>query len=1114
MRNRKLQVPYKKLCGLFGIALPLVLAALPARSNTTGSNDTDLSNVPLATQTTVVAKPNLMFILDDSGSMAWSYMPDTLGASDQPYYNWFGYYSSQCNGVAFDPTAAYPPPLKADGSSYPNAEFTAAPDDGYVANSARPNLTNNFYYTYSGAEARMNWTYTSTYVVNTGTNFYKECATRIDPSKNDSATPGSFSTNAKFTKVLAKDLTAEAKQAYANWYSYYRKRYLLMRTAMGRAVAGLDSGYRVGFSRINSTSVTDGTGDFRDAKDFDSTQKANFYATLYGVSPNGGTPLPAALSRIGRYYAKKETGQKYDPMQYSCQRNFALLSTDGYWNSGSNSDLSGNTVGDQDGSEVRPMLDAAKAPNTLADVAEYYYRTDLRTSALGNCTSGSSNQNVCENTVRPVGDDKANWQHMNTFTIGLGVSGVLTYDPNYLTQTSGAYAQLKAGTSNWPNPSGGGDVRAVDDLWHAAVNGRGQYYSALSATALKDAINGVISAIQATEGSGSATAITSLELTSGDNNLAFQAGYSMPAWTGDIQAFSLNGGTGSLGTTALWSAQSTLDATPVASRNIYFRNAGGALASFTYGNLNATQQAYFDGFCTRSPMPDQCASLSASDLAIANKGTNLVDYLRGVRTYETAGTAGAPYRRREHVLGDIIDSNPTFVGRPPFIYADPGYGEFMNSAAARNPMIYVGANDGMLHAFSATAAGKGSELWAYVPGPVIPNLYRLADTRYPMRHEYFVNGPLVVGDIRVGSTWKTILVGGLGAGGKGYYAIDVTNPSAPTTLWEFTDANMGYSFGKPIIAKRADGTWVVAVTSGYNNNVGGDGQGHFYLLDAATGALLLNISTGVGNTSSPSGLAQINAWVPSSADNTAARFYGGDLAGNLWRFDIDGLVAPERGALRLANFTVNGTPQPITTKPELVEVSGQPVVLVGTGRYLGVSDISDPTQQSIYAVRDPLTATGWGDVRNSSRFVRQTLSLNSNSATGTKNAIDWKTAGGWMADLPHSKERVVINPTVQYTTLAVATAIPSGDACASGGSSWLYYFDFTSGGALPGQTIIGQQVAPAALIVGLTWTRDASGKIRLIRTKSDRTADQDDPPLNAPASTITTNRTSWRELID
>ncbi|WP_341888456.1 PilC/PilY family type IV pilus protein [Variovorax sp. YR752] len=1254
---------------------------------------TDLSNQPLATLPAVQAKPNLLFVLDDSGSMDRDYMPDEMYNDDGRY----GFRSAQCNGVAYDPLMTYSPPLNADGTSYPNAVFTAARVDGYDTSSSTTNLSDRFYYTYSGTQPKMGWVYTSSGAVRN--TFYNECTT---PS-------------ALFTRVTVTSASADA-QNYANWYSYYRKRYLLMRTAMGRAISVLDSSYRVGFSTISDGTAVDGGNYFRDVKDFDSDQKTNFYRSLYDASPNGWTPLRAALSKAGRYFANKAPGQTYDPVQYSCQRNYALLSTDGYWNKAKGLKLNGTSeIGQQDGTEARPMRDETRVivttvtphtvaltqnalstqtqtrdwtrtsvtvsstpkasnpnkgqyrvttrtnqrytetqtrtrttpqsatesytetvvttdgvetsrstsprttstwintatptetftgngpptasssftsgtsntsyqtakgddqttysnpaqgawsawstpavtsnstpvrqppvagtptqtpstsggtGNTLADVAQYYFATDLRTSALGNCTSNSSgsSQDVCSNIVRPVGNDKAAWQHMNSFTIGLGVSGTLPYDKNYLTQTAGTYAELTSGALTWPVPEGadlnngeGGNATNVDDLWHAAVNGRGQYYSALDAGALSEAINGVVTSVQQVAGSGATASTSSLQLVAGDNNLVFRASYTTQLWTGDLQAFSINGSTGVIASTATWSAQAKLDATSASSRRIYFSD-GSALRSFEYGNLSATQKGYFDNLCSQTLVSAQCSQLSASNKAVANNGANLVNYLRGVRTHESASVDGsstniaALYRKRDHVLGDIINGAPVHVGKPPFRYADAGYADFVTAKATRTPVVYVGSNDGMLHAFSAaTNDTGGTELWAYVPSAVMPNLYKMADTSYGSKHQYSVDGAPVMGDIKVGTTWKTIVVGGLNSGGRGYYALDITDPNDPKALWEFTDANLGLSFGNPVIAKRSDGTWIVAFASGYNN---ADGKGHLYVLNANTGALLLDIATSDGSNTDPSGLAKINAWIESTSDNTAKRFYGGDLQGNLWRFDIDALLPPNRAAMRLAKLQVDAsTPQPITTKPETVEISGRPVVVVATGQYLGASDIANSTQQSIYAVRDTLTATGWSDVRaDTANFVRQTFTLNGPVATATaasvsNTAVNWSTKGGWWIDLPHSRERVNTNLGLQYSTLSIATAIPNGDACASGGTAWRYYLNVANGGVVTTNPA-GGLWSTDGLIMGMTWVQDSNGNARIIYQKSNGDNVVETPPVATSSGSGSVHRTSWRELVD
>ena len=1286
----------KNFTGVHAFMRGVALTALCAVLSTSFAGETFILDEPLATRPNVKAKPNLLFILDDSGSMANEFMPYDM--NDRGAY---GFRSAQCNGVAYDPTITYALPLDAAGAPLPAPTFTAAWTDGFakagstnldqtvvtftadsdvstgtgnrtftissssftastfavgqsitltgsssrsltgvvtgwgrsrsddpwrlivsVTSSAGSGSTKtwtatalpSFYYTYNtsrGSQSKMGWTYTSTAVIES--TFHNECMSAIG------SPPGS---NVFNDKVIVRSNSAEA-QNYANWYSYYRTRSLLMRTAVGLAFKTLDDSYRVGFSTINSsTDVTTGKG-FHPIDDFGKTQKIDIYSKLYDAGANGSTPLRGALSKAGRYFAKNYSGQS-DPVQYSCQRNYTLLSTDGYWNSGGTKegadygplDLQRNAVGNQDGTEERPMYDgtststvtsriyytvgtlgsckknkknaytlftqpqtfnsgtwsssgklgedcvtgattvvngksaadlqgkseagpvntdtvtAGGSSDTLADVAEYYYKTDLRTTDLDNCTSTASGttQNVCSNILKPNGRDTATHQHMTTFAIGLGVSGTLAYDRNYLTQTTGDYVNLTKGTANWPAPTtvitgSSGDARNIDDLWHAAVNGRGQYYSALNATQLGEAISGVVNTIREENGSSSAASTSALELVAGDNNQVYKASYTTKSWVGDVQAYSLNGDDGVIGTTRLWSAQEQLTShTAPASRKIYYRQptATTTLRAFTWTNLNVDGfGTSFSDLCSQSSVASQCtAGLSDAEKTLANTGEKLVDYLRGVRTFESANdskdansTTRALYRPRTGVLGDIINGAPVYVAKPPFAYADPGYADFAVSKKNRKPVVYAAANDGMLHAFSAASGDGGTELWAYVPSAVMPELYRLADANYESRHRYFVDGAPVVGDIKVGDTWKTILVGGLGKGGRSYYALDVTDPENPKALWEFRNTNLGLTYGNPIITKRKNGTWVVAFASGYNNHVGsGDGKGHLFVLNANTGEQMLDISTTAGSATDPSGLSKINAWIDDPSNNMSKRFYGGDLQGNLWRFDVDDLVEPHQGALRLAKFQVDAnTPQPVTITPETVLIGNTPVIVVATGRYLGTTDIEDTTQQSVYAIKDPLTGTGLGDVRASDTMVRQTFTVTGNAASISSNQVDWSTQNGWWVDLPHSGERVVGDLALQFGTVSIGTAIPNGDACSSGGKSWRYYLNASNGNAL--EDPAGQLWNANALIVGQSWVKLENGQTRILRQNSDGTIQVERPPGGGGAAG-SPHRNSWRELTD
>jgi type IV pilus assembly protein PilY1 len=387
-----------------------------------------------------------------------------------------------------------------------------------------------------------------------------------------------------------------------------------------------------------------------------------------------------------------------------------------------------------------------------------------------------------------------------------------------------------------------------------------------------------------------------------------------------------------------------------------------------------------------------------------------------------------------------------------------------------------------------------------------------------------------MGDIYVGGQWRTIVVGGLGGGGRGYYALDVTNPVSPTLLWEFSNNNLGLTFGNPIITKRADGTWVVVFASGYNNVSPGDGNGHLFVVNAATGALLMDVptytagSTPAGTAGTPSGLTKINSWTDSDTNNLVRRFYGGDLMGNLWRFDIDNLVQPYQRALLLAELKTGSTPQSIMVKPALGEVTyngvNYPVVYVATGRYLGTSDLTNTTVQAVYAIKDPLIDSSYGNINASSALVTNILTAGTDSAGNATRAVtvspvDWSAQAGWKAEFPGTGERVSVNPQLVLSTLYVGTNLPSSDACTVGGSSFLYKFDMATGAAVANQQYIGTYVGNV-LIQGLTTVQlqggASVGSIVTILTRSDATLGTD---VGAPPSLATgLRRTSWRELVD
>ena len=1067
--------------------------------------------------------------------------------------------------------------------------------------------------------------------------------TVITPTNNSYPYPGG--TEKAQTRLDCLGLTctfAEEMTNYANWLVYYRTRMQMMKTATSRAFAPISSDVRTGYLSINNSTGTD----FLNIRDYTIANKNAWYDKLFAAKPNSSTPLRTALTTAGRMFGGKLNGSTLngsavvDPLQYSCQQNFTLLSTDGYWNGPDSSvvQLDGSTaVGNQDGPpEVRPMLDGRSDSDTLSDVAEYYWKTDLRPvgagsvctgtpvppAAIGNPLCPASGLDELNNV--PIGSlDTARWQHMTTFTLGLGASGYLLFDPSYETAARGDFYSVKkgitadpnqgvcvwqnSGACNWPLTQSN-EQPNIDDLWHASATGRGIYFNASDPEQLVSGLSDTLDNIARRLGA-SAAAITSNANISAADNLIFSTTFTTGEWssqvirqrftdifTGTVPDYDPTKPAGTYNTPDYnydWTARDPLDAKAFTARQIWTSDGFGGEIQFEWNALKgAGLNSYFEAshisavavppaleplsqFCTGDVV---CLPLAKqednTDPAKTATGQALVDFLRGDRSNEGALTdTNKYYRQRRHVLGDVVNAETVYLQKPLFSYVDPGYADHPTDSFAalkqnRPGRLYVPANDGMVHAFNAGNANNtdpqgGQEVWSYVPRLVLPEIYKLADKKYQNDHRFLVDGTPVSGDICPkqstpftcsGSEWKTILVGGLGHGGRGFYALDITDPSAkPVPLWEFgitgkdadhQDDNIGYSYGNPVITKLKDGHWVVLVTSGYNNvpNAGGltgDGKGYLYILDAWTGKLIRKISTGVGDVTTPSGLARITTWVDlGSENNIALRVYGGDLLGNLWRFDINGDIDPAGyEAQRLTTFRdASDLPQPITAKPELTDVDGAAVVYVGTGRFLGLSDLNDKSPQSFYAIKDPLdpsklpyasprtkkcSGASLGDC-----FVQQTQTagtcpVGTSTLICSGNEIVWNSSDkpvdfgvgyGWFIDLPESGERANSDPVLVFGTLVFNTNVPEDIACTGGGHTNQYFVNYRTGGAVwagvttINATTLGPALGSRPVMVGLpnnrliSVTQGSSGK-KMIKSRPIL------PPLGGA------KRSSWRELI-
>ena len=843
------------------------------------------------------------------------------------------------------------------------------------------------------------------------------------------------------------------------------------------------TGVRFGLTTFNGACNDSANGGrvLRPCEDRSDTQITNLKSSIDGLVAENNTPLAEALYEITRYFrglpvnyqcsgqSSSFPGPAGGPLQYRFQKNFTIAITDGFPTYDNNFPNDGpaatadsaRALPNWDNSTGTPTTTSSQYPLFpqysdgfggsasaegsalyLDDIAKFGFDIDMKTTGNDLDTPPQPWGSLSDAVPAP-GEPDFRQQNMTTYTVGFATANQMLQD--------------------------------------AADYSGGQYFTASNAAELKAALEEVLLDIQ-----NKATAAASVSLNStrldGDS-LIYQASYDSTDWSGDLQAFPLDADTGEVQAKA-WSANTRV---PVPSSRVITTHKSTTRAGIaaTWANLATGQQNALKLIseplscstcsCTGSSRAARncrrdCSKCTAS---VTGRGDEVLDYLLGVRSEEEQN--GGDFRDRSTVLGDIINSDPMFVATPDFGYhilpspEGSSYTTFRAAAsyATRPDMVYVGANDGMLHAIdgSETGTDAGMERFAYIPLAVYPKLKELTNPNYS--HKFFVDGSAQAGDAYIGGAWKTVLVGTLGAGGRGVFALDITDPTAfgpSKVLWDMAvtgdsnvnitdDADLGFTYGQASIARMANGQWAAVFGNGLNSN---NNRAVLFIVNLQTGALIKKIDTGVGDGTNQNGLST-PVIVDVNNDKIVDYIYAGDMRGNMWKFDMTDSSVTNWNVPAAPLFTAtapDGTAQPITAKPQVTRrPDGDLMVFFGTGKYFEEVDrrveaSPAPQVQSFYGVYDTGAAVSGGRASLAQQSVIAMVNEFGFDLRVTSAVEPTSTQKGWYLDLPDPGERQVSRPILRNGRIIFTTVIPNSDKCNAGGESWLMELDALSGSRL------------------------------------------------------------------
>ena len=1008
-------------------------------------------------------------------------------------------HSPDTNAAYYNPQRRYTPWLKSDGTSYPPSDTKKAKYDPNAPDSTSDTLDLTTEKTakeiFCNSNVRWDCRYQELtfrpaqyWLLNT-TNGERAAGTETSHFTRTNITSGTTAIyptagNKHKTRTDCASATKctgdEELKNFANWFTYYRSKLSTAKAAVSQAFNVIPGDVRLGWGVIGQDKVTGSTENTIDGeatgvlkagvRAFTGTARSNFFENFLKLKTSElvGTPLRRAMIEVGNYYMRADDAGPWGEVPGGdnttahkiCRRALNLLLTDGVWSLPDENQLTGVKTGhgnqtlatyslvgqNIDGDNYAwPYKDATA--NTLADVAMYYWKTNLRSDLNGSVTPPPSEEQE---------GHTATWPHMVNYIIGFGVKGAITIRSDI--------TDLTKGTKLWPEPKD--EISKADDLAHAAFNSGGKFYPTNDPAELKKSLDDIIQSMGEQSGSDAPVVLPSRFISS---DYVYVPAYKSKTWAGDLLAYNFDRSTGdrkkkSDGAydAAAWSAATQLDAiSDITTRKIYTLK-GAARFEFTQTALNSN---------------DLISTITTD----STKAQELINYLRGDRTKE-----GAPYRTRASRLGDIVNSTPLlvldgedasydFLPTPPEGESRGNYRDFLAHKKKRKGLVFVGANDGMLHAFNATT---GDEVFAYIPKTVLGDLYKLSDTGYV--HQYFVDGALVEADVydkthtptASDTGWRNIVVGTGGAGARNIFAIKVPvdstadantvkAPGASDILWEINNTDtglsgLGYVMQKPAVGMMRDGTWVVIAGNGY---VDRGGTATLYIVNALTGALIKSMSPTVTGTAN-NGLGGVRLVLDSQRRITAA--YAGDLQGNLWKFDFSdtntsnwavafgGKPLFKAQTSNTKDGVTTVTTQPITVTPGyLSHPQGGNLVVFGTGKLFETTDPSDKSLQSLYAIWDKVptgdssAATSTADTVNPSAMVsrsslvEQTMTAISGPYfSASNNLVNYATKRGWLIDLNMEPTglRLVFDPQFAVGKAFLQTLSPKGgtvDACAS-----------------------------------------------------------------------------------